>query len=227
MSIASSNNTLLVTCGTDRQSSLGGIELALGHPEIIKAFVGVHPSEARKEGNLEWVKKALRSATGVGEIGLDPKYSSIGARSRQMSVFRRLLGRAQDAEKAVQIHSRGAESECLETLSQFSLKSVLMHWFEDEERIGEVMERGYWVTFGPAITYSKKLQRLAARANHDLVLVETDSPVPYAPLGRVSGPSLVPSVVFKLAELWGRGYDEVRASIAQNSARFLGMTEKG
>ena len=83
------------------------------------------------------------------------------------------------------------------------------------------------MTFGPALTYSKKLQRMAARADHELVLVETDSPVPYAPLGRVKGPSLVPSVVFKMADLWGLGYEEVKASIARNSARFLGITEKG
>lgn len=227
ISMASSNDTLLVTCGTDRHSSLGGIELSLGHPEVIRAFVGVHPSEALKVSNVEWVKTALKSATGVGEIGLDPKYSSIGSRSRQKIVFSRLLEMAQEAEKPVQIHSRGAETECLEILSQFNMKFVLMHWFEDEERLGEVMGRGYWVTFGPAITYSKKLQRMAARANQDLVLVETDSPVPYAPLGRAKGPSLVPSVVFKLADLWGLGYDGVKASIARNSARFLGMTEKG
>lgn len=227
ISTASSNNILLVTCGTDRQTSLGGIELALGHPEVIRAFVGIHPSEALKEEDPDWVKTALKSATGVGEIGLDPKYSSIGSRSRQMIVFRSLLGAAEDAEKPVQIHSRGAEAECLEILSQFDPKSVLMHWFQDEERLGELMGRGYCVTFGPALTYSKRLQRMAARANHDLVLVETDYPVPYAPLGRVKGPSLVPSVVFKIADLWGLGFDEVKASIARNSARFLGMTEKG
>jgi TatD DNase family protein len=144
-----------------------------------------------------------------------------------MITFRKLLELAQDGGKPVQVHARGAERDCLDTISTFDLKSVLMHWFESEKRLSEVMAKGYLVSFGPSIIYSKKLQRMAVAANHDQVLVETDSPVSFAPLGRVSGPTLVPSVVFKIAELWGETFDEARALIARNSARFLGLPGKG
>jgi len=75
--------------------------------------------------------------------------------------------------------------------------------------------------------YSKKLQRMAVRTSKDQVLTETDSPVPFGALGGVHGPSLVPSVVFKLSEVWGLGFEETRATLAGNAMRFLGLSEKG
>jgi hypothetical protein len=66
IALASANGTVLASCGTDRRSSLDGIALSLGHPEVIRAFVGVHPSEALKFKELGWVKTAMKSATGIG-----------------------------------------------------------------------------------------------------------------------------------------------------------------
>ena len=74
--------------------------------------------------------------------------------------------------------------------------------------------------------YSKKLQRMAILASRNLVLVESDAPVPYAPLKGASGPSLIPSVIFKLAELWGTTFDEARVTTVMNAARFLGLPGK-
>ena len=224
---ASANETLLVVCGIDRETSLDALSQQVKNPEIIRGFVGVHPSEAGKENDLGWVKTSLQKASGVGEIGLDPKYSSIDEEGTQSRTFRTLLEAAQEMEKPVQVHSRGAEEECLKAMDQFSLKSVLMHWFEEEERLRAVLDRGYFVSVGPAILYSKRLQRMVAQVDRDLLLVESDSPVPYAPLGGVRGPSLVPSVVFKIAELWGLEFDKVRDRTVSNAIRFLDLPGKG
>jgi TatD DNase family protein len=217
---------LLLTCGVDRETSESGIQLATTE-HTVKAFVGVHPSEALKGGNLRWLTTALETASGVGEIGLDPKYSAIGAGSAQRKVFLTQLEAAEDGRRPVQVHSRGAESECLEVLGEFGLKSVLMHWFQSEEILPMVLKTEYFVSFGPSLLYSKKLQRMAASCNPQQVVTETDSPVPYGPLGGVHGPHLVPSVVFKLAELWGSTFEEARTTTSRNALRFLGATEKG
>jgi Tat protein secretion system quality control protein TatD with DNase activity len=68
---------------------------------------------------------------------------------------------------------------------------------------------------------------MASAAEKSLVLTETDAPVAYGPLGEAAGPSLIPSVVFKLAELWGVSFDEAREITVRNAARFLGASEKG
>ena len=193
----------------------------------MRAFVGVHPSEALKSTSLSWLEQDLRRASGIGEIGLDPKYSDKGPGSAQMKTFLAQLDMAQATRKPIQVHSRDAERECLDALSGFPLGAVLMHWFQGEGLLQEALGRGFFVSFGPSILYSKKLQRMAVRTSKDQVLTETDSPVPFGALGGVHGPSLVPSVVFKLSEVWGLGFEETRATLAGNAMRFLGLSEKG
>ena len=227
LALAAANDTLLVTCGTNRRTSEEGLRLAGTHPERVKAFVGVHPSEAEKQGDLLWLERALPGATGSGEIGLDPTYPSGGSRGAQARVFLTQLEQARKLRKPVQVHSRGAEESVLETLGGFRLRGVLMHWLESEGALPSAVERGFFVSFGPALLYTKRLQRMAARCPSDQVVVETDSPVAFRPLGGASGPSLIPSVAFKLAALWGVGFVDARAAVARNALRFLGMSEKG
>ena len=227
VALAAATHTLLVTCSEDRDTSSAALKEAEVYPGTVKAFVGVHPSRALGAESLSWLEHDLKRASGIGEIGLDPKYSEKGEGSVQMETFVAQLELAQEVRKPIQVHSRDAEKECLDALGGFTLGAVLMHWFQDEGFLQEVSERGYYVSYGPSLLYSKKLQRMARRSSRDMVLTETDSPVPFGPLGGVHGPSLVPSVVFKLAELWGEGFDDTRETLAGNAMRFLGLPEKG
>jgi len=220
-------DALLFSCGVDKSTSLGTVRAAAHHPESVRAFVGTHPSEAAREPDLNWLAGSIEAASGVGEIGLDSKYSGIGPASAQREVFTGQLEAARNGSKPVQVHSRGAERECLEILETIGTKSVLMHWFQEETLLTKVVDRGYFISFGPALINSKKLQRMALECDPRSVLTESDSPVSYRPLGSVHGPSLIPSVVFKLAELWGHAFDETRILTAENALRYLSSAEKG
>jgi len=221
------DGTLLLACGVDHETSSLCLRQAAANPKAVKAFVGVHPSEATTDVALDWLEVALGEATGLGEVGLDPKYSQIGAGSRQLGAFQDQLEAASKKLKPIQVHSRGAEKECLEALAGFTLGPVLMHWFQGEGMLSKAMGEGYYVSFGPALLYSRKLQRMAERCDKSQVVVETDSPVAYGPLGGARGPSLVPSVVFKLADVWGKGFEETRGITTGNALRYLGAAEKG
>jgi TatD DNase family protein len=89
-----------------------------------------------------------------------------------------------------------------------------------------VKSRGYYVSFGPALLYSRKLQRMASGLDPALVLVESDGPVTFAPLGGAGGPALIPTVVFKLAELWNLTFSEAEDRILRNGLSYLGTGEK-
>ena len=227
MALGGATRTLLVACGTDRETSQASLALGRLHPGWVRAFVGVHPSEATGGGGLGWVETALESAAGLGEVGLDPAYSPTDREGAQMRVFQAQLEVAGKLGKPVQVHSRGAEGAAMDVLGTFNLRPVLMHWLESEEALPAVLERGYFVSFGPAVLYSRKLQRMAKKAPTDQVLTETDSPVAYGPLRGARGPSLIPSVVFKLAELWGVSFEEAREAVVAGAMRFLGSSEKG
>jgi TatD DNase family protein len=220
LSFASYTSTLLVTAGTNSSSSLHGVSLSRKHPELVRAFVGVHPSEAQRGEDLGWLEGALKEAAGVGEVGLDPKYSAVKGDSQQMKLFLSQLEAADRAGKPVQVHSRGAERECLDALGTFSLRKVLLHWFQGEKEASEADGKGCYVSFGPALLVSKKLQRMAAVWGRDRVLVESDGPVRFAALGGPGGSWLVPTVVFKIAEVFGCTFEEARDDLLKNGLDF-------
>lgn len=227
MEFATSSETLLLACSTGKENSMLTLQFARENGRLVRPFVGVHPSEALVEPELSWLAPVLGEAAGVGEIGLDPKYSEVAEGSPQTKVFEEQLALAQRHGKPVQVHSRGAEAKCIDKLSAFTLRAVLLHWFEGESLAREAADRGYFVSFGPALLYSKKLQRLAAAYNEDLLLSESDGPVRFAPLGGAGGPWLVPSVVFKLAELRRKLFEDMAQVLVRNCVNYLGDLGKG
>ncbi|MDV3277404.1 MAG: TatD family hydrolase [Nitrososphaerales archaeon] len=224
---ASSSETLLLSSSTSRDTSMITLKFASENGLFVRPFVGVHPSEATEEPSLDWLDKAARRAAGVGEIGLDPKYSEIGERSAQMRVFKEQLSLAGRLGKPVQVHSRGAEAECLRLLPSFSPSAVLLHWFQGDVFAAEASNRGYFVSFGPALLHSKKLQKMASNYAEGLILTESDGPVSFASLGGAGGPWLVPSVVHKLAELWRRSFGETVELLVKNGTAYLAARGKG
>ena len=220
-------NIHLVSSGVNRDTSVRTLNIAKENLQTVSVFVGTHPSNAVKEPDVSWLRGALDRAVGVGEIGLDPRYSSVDDGGTQSRVFEAQLAEAERAGKPVQVHSRGAEERCFRALSGFRLKSVLMHWFQSQELAPIGSDRGYFVSFGPSLVYSKRLQKMAFGLEKSLVLTETDAPVPYQPLAGALGPSLIPSVVFALARLWRVGFEEARITILTNGLRYLGLSGKG
>ncbi|MDG6902593.1 MAG: TatD family hydrolase [Nitrososphaerota archaeon] len=221
LKFATATQMHLFACSTDEGSSRRTVEIARQNPELVSAFVGVHPSEAQTHPGVGWFQGLLVDASGAGEIGLDPKYSDVGAGSPQRNVFREQLEKVEAAGKPVQVHSRNAEDVCLDELGTHRLPSVLLHWFSGESELGRAEQGGYYISFGPALLESRKLQRMAAKYSEDLVLVESDGPVPFASLGGADGPLLAPSVVFKLAEVKGVSFEEMAETTTRNASAYL------
>ena len=222
LSLTFKSDTMLLSSGIDKSTSLATLEIAKTESTLVRAFVGTHPSGAQKETDLEWFEGALLEAAGAGELGLDPKYSEVVPHSPQSTVFLQQLEGGERAGKPVQIHSRRAEKACLEALTSYRVAPVLMHWFEGEAELGEVRDRGYFVSFGPAVLHSKKLQRMASRIDPARVLTESDGPVAFGTLGGAGGPSLIPTVIFKLAELWKETFSESEERLLRNGLSYLG-----
>jgi TatD DNase family protein len=192
-------------------------------PSTLKSLIGVHPSEAASSGaELGELDRLWEKADGIGEIGLDPKYSEVSGKSPQMEVFKAQLKVAERLGKPAQVHSRGAEELCLDVLEGYDLPAVLLHWFEGEQLTERVFSRPrYFVSFGPALLYSKKLLRTAIKCPPEMVLVESDGPVAYSPLGGAEGPGLIPSVAFRLAEMWRMSFEDTLLQLSSNATRFI------
>ena len=222
LALAGQAPILLLTAGTGMADSLKGLELCDRNPPLVRSFVGLHPSEVLKERATTWVEEALQRASGLGEVGLDPKYSETGPGTPQMAAFEAQLRLAEASGKPVQVHSRGAERACLDTLGSFRLGPVLLHWFQGEPLASEAAERGYYVSVGPALLVSKKIRRIAGAWPPDRILAESDGPVGFAGLGGAAGPFAVPSVVFELSRILGTGFEEAARATVANGLAFLG-----
>jgi TatD DNase family protein len=213
----------LVSVTVSAAEAQANLFLRRDHPTI-SSFVGVHPSEAQpSKGSVDTLAPFWKDADGIGEIGLDPKYSEVSADSAQMQLFVAQVDLAERLRKPIQVHSRGAEEACLSELEGRSLQSILLHWFEGEESLTRAIALPKsFVSFGPALLYSKKLLRIAKRVPPEAILTESDGPVPFAALGGAEGPGLIPSVAFMLAEIWGKSVDEAVLQLSLNADRYLG-----
>jgi TatD DNase family protein len=214
----------LVSVTVSPAEAAPSLALRESNAAIVTCFIGVHPSEAADSPRaMEELSEFWGRADGIGETGLDPKYSAVEPGSPQMKLFKAQVEVAERVGKPLEVHSRGAEQACLDVLEVHSLRSVLLHWFEAEQHLKRVLSRPRaFVSFGPAILYSKKLQRCAKMCPPDAVLTESDGPVGFSALGGAEGPGLVPSVAFKLAELWGRSLDETVEQLSLNAESYLG-----
>jgi TatD DNase family protein len=219
---ARATGTTLVSCTVNPGEALANLRLRERDPDTVRCFLGVHPSDVSEELPSRSLGELFPKADGIGEIGLDSKYSDTAKGSMQMNAFLDQLAAAERLGKPVEVHSRGSEGECLSLLTTFRLKSVLMHWFEGESHLQEVSSRGYFVSVGPAILYSKKVRRIAASVSGDRLLTESDGPVTYKAIGGPSGPGLIPSVLFSLSETRGVGFSEQARTIEENLRTFLG-----
>ena len=201
--------------------------MAESSPETTVGFVGVHPSEAERTPKLGWLPELAKDARGIGEIGMDPKFSSVEEGGAQRKLFVDQLGLAEKFRLPIQVHTRGAEKLCLELLSTRTLGRVLLHWFDGAEVAKVAADRGYFVSVGPAALYSRRIAAMAERYPTELLLTESDGPVAFGALGGVSGPALIPSVVFRLSEVKKCGFEEMALTVVRNSMDFLGPPSKG
>src|SRR3954449_10848424 len=92
-------------------------------------------------------------------------------------MFIEQLELAEQVGLPVIVHSRAAEQETAELLSDFR-GSVVLHCFSSPALLPVALERGYYVSFAGNVTYPKaeELREAAREVPADRLLAETGSP---------------------------------------------------
>jgi len=223
----------MLSNAVDFETSLETIKIAKNSAGSVLAAVGVHPSATLNTDDLhldkfgKMIDENANSISAIGEIGLDGKYSQDErVKAKQIEVFRFFLALAEEKHLPVVVHSRQAISETIDSLAHFHLPSVLLHWYDGPtDSLSTLKDRGYMISIGPAVLYSRKIAEIARAVNSDLILTETDGPVAYRGLfGReLTKPWFVVNVVGRLGELRGANSDIVKSTVFSNFHRFLGF----
>ncbi len=224
----------IIQSGIDLASSRWSVRLAEQCPEVF-ATVGFHPQEAghaidEDMAAVEELAKHPR-VVAVGETGFD-FYHDKWPHDLQEDVFARHIDLARRADLPVVIHTRDAGDLTLSVLAEHaSGLTVILHCFSLPERLEEVVERGYYISFAGNVTYKNAadLQVAAGVAPAHLLLLETDAPwltpVPFR--GRPNRPALVAKVYEFVADLRRVAAGELEQQIAANArAAFPRLAEQ-
>lgn len=223
--------TRVVAVSEDLASSERSLALAERFPERVVAGIGLHPMRVPEmspeaiEETLLFVERELPRAGQLGEVGLDFKFAQD---EEQQALQRRVLERqfaaAAACDKAVNLHSRWALRQTLEAAVDFVKQTGLgaqMHWFTQSKKLIRIANReGVYVSVGPSLLFSEEARAVAAVIDPELLLLETDSPVPFG--GEAATPAWTARVAGVVAELWGCPVEEVGLRTEANVGRFLG-----
>jgi TatD DNase family protein len=224
--------------GTNLGTSESGVALAQEFAEVYAA-VGIHPHDALTAQAADFDRlRALclnPKVVAVGEIGLD--YSEFGeldesevsAQSAvQAAVFAEQLRVAEDAGKAVIIHSR----DCFESLhaqlaaEKGALDRIVVHCFTGDTVQAEAwLALGCHLSFTGIITYknAESIRAAAAIVPWERLMTETDAPflapVPFR--GKTCEPAMVSYVAEQLAEIRHCSVEEVRERTTSTAEAFF------
>ena len=225
----------LVSNSMDLETSMRSLELAKQYAGLVFAALGIHPwnvqkiSEKELNSTIEFIKNLndefRKSFVAIGEVGLDAMYTmKRELRNFQRKVFHEMLKLAEELSLPVIIHSRGTSVEIAEILTSYNLKNVLFHWFSTpRELLPKLVERGYYITEGPPVLYSKRIRENVKAVPLENLLTETDGPVRYwGPFkGKTTTPAFIPMVVEEIAELKGLNLAETALQIYNNFINFF------
>jgi len=217
-----------VAIGVGRASSERAIALAEAH-EAVSAAIGVHPHDADGfgAGDEAWIRELAGHprVVAIGECGLD-HYRRHARPEAQRRAFAAQIALAREAGLPLVVHTRAAEDETLEILAAHATgHPVVLHCFSMPERLDEVVERGYMLSFAGQVTYptAADLQAAAVAAPDELLLVETDSPylAPVPRRGRPNRPANVAHTLRFLAALRGVAEEALDELTTRNAARVF------
>lgn len=210
--------------------------LADAHSDIWMT-AGVHPEGVGESSGLEWLERALRNdgVVGVGETGLD--YSQLDGDMQnvitlQNKSFSRHLELAGAYDLPVIIHSREAQADTLQRMSEYPGTQGVMHCFTESWEMAEsALSMGYYISISGIVTFknAKQVKEVAKRVPLERLLVETDcpwlAPVPYR--GMKNQPAFVCDTARYIAELRNMSYAALCEVTTANFYRLFSKTKNG
>lgn len=198
--------------------------------------VGVHPNEADTAPNVD-VAKLLDLAqhpkvVGFGETGLDYFYEK-SDRDRQQRSFRVHLEAARTAGLPVIIHTRDADADMAQILTEEYAKGAftgLIHCFSSGSYLADIaLNLCLYISISGIVTFKNAdaLRAVVAQIPLDRLLVETDcpylAPIPFR--GKRNEPAHVVHTAKKLAEVKGVAEEEMAQASTDNFMRLFTKVE--
>jgi len=228
---AAAGVTQVVAVSESAASMPAVLALAQDHPGAVLPGLGLHPAWISQhppeevEAGLEYLAAHLPLARVLGEVGLDHKWAlTPQAQAYQEEILDRQFALAAACGKPINLHSRRCPRQVMERAITFVRETGLgaqLHWFTHSRKlVHQCNEAGIYISVGPMLLEDPQTQEVALAVADELLLIETDAPVPIA--GLPNQPARARAVAEKLATLKGRPLEEIAPLTTANFARYLG-----
>jgi TatD DNase family protein len=204
------------------------LEITRQHDEVY-ASLGIHPEEVKMNEKIEnqldsiigLIKENKQNICAIGEIGLDHYFvKDKELYPLQKTMFEKMLLLAQELELPVNLHTKGAEKTVFDCLPSYRLPNINIHWYSGpEEFIKLGIDRGYYFSITPAISYSPVVKKVALKVDKEHLLLESDGPVKYS--GSVGVPAMVKNVLNSIAMLKEISSEELEKQIEENTRKIF------
>ena len=224
---------LVVGTGNPHDGEIGRAVATAERYANVYASVGVHPHDAKlyddkAEETLINLVKSSEKVIAWGEIGLDFYYDH-SPREVQREVFKRQIRTAKSLGLPIIIHSRDADEETVEILSEecaFEGFRGIMHCFGGTAEMAQaLMKIGFMISFAGNVTFKKaeNLRDAARVVPLERLLIETDcpflTPIPFR--GRRNEPKYVVETARFLAEFYGVELETLANQTTRNFLDFF------
>ncbi len=204
------------------------LEITRQYNEVF-ASLGIHPEEVKMNEKIEQqldsiidlIKKNKQNICAIGEIGLDHYFiKEKELYSLQKTIFDKMLLLAQDLELPVNLHTKGAEKIVFDTLPSYKIPNINIHWYSGSEKFLKLgMDRGYYFSITPAISYSPVVKKVVLNVDKEHLLLESDGPVKYS--GKVGVPAMVKDVLNTISKLKEINLVELEKQIEENTRKIF------
>ena len=217
---------IIVNSGANSKANRKNLELAEKFEEVL-ATMGVYPIDALDmndeeiDNEIEFIRKNKNKIIAISEIGLDFQEDTENI-ERQKVIFGKFISLAIELDKPMIIHSRKAESECMDILELKNAKKVIMHSFSGKFRLAKIIaENGWFLSIPASVKYNDGFKKLAKEIDIEQLLCETDSPFLHPDKKKNNEPKNVIESYKKIAELKGLSLKEVEKKIEGNYKRMF------
>lgn len=234
----------ILVSGVNPPSNREVLKLVQQHPDILRASLGIYPIDALglAEGDsglplqkspididqeLEFFKQHKADITAIGEIGMDFHWATKEETYEQQAAnFRKIIRFAIKLQKPIVIHSRKAEAECIQILSEEITQNqipIVQHCFSGKKSlISQATNLGHYFSIPTNLLKSDQFQTLIKLVPLTQITTETDGPwlSPYKE--QKNEPAFVKDAIIKIAELKGLPLKEVADQIWENYCTIYG-----
>ncbi|MDR1679918.1 MAG: TatD family hydrolase [Prevotellaceae bacterium] len=183
--------------------------------KYIRLALGLHPLRA-KEHAKEYSKfrQYVDETSYIGEVGLDFSREGFSTKEIQIKSFELVLDCIRTKNKILSLHSRRAEKETLEMLTEKGVENAIFHWYSGSLNVlRSVANSGFFFSINSAMIQSDNGKKIIAEIPKELILTETDFPY--------INNNDIENVHIYLSKLWNISIENVEQIIHNNFKNLI------